>query len=171
LRSDDQLVVEEILPQTRSPEEFARLVQTQIEAHAPDLVVIDGIEGYRTAIKGGEEDVDLRQRLHSLTRYLINMNVTVIVVDERHEVTGLPRPTGSNISYLADNLIFQQYLELDGELHRVVGVLKKRVSGFETVPRRYRITGDGIEIGERLTDVHGVLDGIPERDDGPSSRP
>lgn len=85
-------------------------------------------------------------------------------------MTGLPQPTGSNVSYLADNLIFQQYLELEGELQRVVGVLKKRVSSFETIPRRFRITADGIEVGEPLTDVQGILDGIPERsDDRPES--
>lgn len=165
LREEGPLTVEEILPQTLSPEEFARLVKRQVEEQDANLVVLDGIEGYRTAIKGGEGDVDLRKRLHALTRYLTNMNVTVILVDERHQVTGLPQPTGSSISYLADNLLFQQYLELGGELHRMVGVLKKRVSGFERVPRRFRITVDGIEVGEPLSDVHGLLDGVPERPD------
>lgn len=169
LREDGSLTVEEILPQTRSPEEFARLVKHQVEAQNAKLVVLDGIEGYRTAIKGGEGNVDLRKRFHALTRYLTNKNVTVILIDERHQVTGLPQPTGSNISYLADNLLFQQYLELNGELQRIVGVLKKRVSGFETAPRRFRITADGIEVGEPLTDVHGILDGITEHDD--SDRP
>lgn len=163
LRDDDRLTVEEIMPGTLSPEEFARLVKIHVEEQNAKLVVIDSIEGYRTAIKGGEEEVDLRQRLHALTRYLINMNVTVIITDERHEVTGLRQPTGSNISYLADNLVFQQYLELEGELQRLIGVLKKRVSGFGTAPRRFRITADGIQVGDPLTKVHGILGGIPER--------
>ncbi|MFB6302266.1 MAG: ATPase domain-containing protein [Haloferacaceae archaeon] len=171
LREDGSLTVEEIMPQTWSPEQFAQLVRTQVEEQAAELVVIDGIEGYRTAIRGGEGAVNLRQRLHALTRYLINMNVTVILIDERHAVTGLPRPTGSNISYLADNLVFQQYLELDGELQRAVGVLKKRVSGFETAPRRFWITAEGIEVGDPLTHVQGVLDGAPEHTDADDDTP
>lgn len=170
LRDDGALTVEEIVPLAFSPEEFAQLVRTQVEDQAAKLVVLDGIEGYRASIKGGEGGVDLRQRLHALTRYLTNMNVTVILIDERHEVTGLPQPTGSNISYLADNLLFQQYIELEGELQRIVGVLKKRVSGFETSPRRFRITSDGIVVDDPLTNVHGILDGVPTRIDGGSPR-
>lgn len=169
LCDDGALTIEEINPLEQSPEEFARLVQSQVEERGANLVVIDGIEGYKTAIKGNEGGINLQQRLHALTRYLLNMNVTVILVDERHEVTGVPRPTGSNISYLADNLVFQQYLELDGELQRIVGVLKKRVSGFEHVPRRFEITSDGLEVGEPMRNVDGVLEGTPKRRDTDST--
>ena len=167
LREEGSLTVEEINPLVRSPEEFARLVKSQVEEHSADLVVIDGIEGYGTAIKGNEGSVDLQNRLHALTRYLTNMNTTVVLVDERHEVTGVPRPTGSNISYLADNLVFQQYIELDGALERIVGVLKKRVSGFENTPRRFQVTDDGIEVTDPLTDIYGILGGTPKQDGGP----
>jgi circadian clock protein KaiC len=163
LRNEGSLTVEEIRPLAHSPEEFAHLVKTQIEEQSANLVVIDGIEGYRTAIKGDEGGIDLQERLHALTRYLTNMNVTVILIDQRHQVTGLPQPTGSNISYLADNLVFQQYIELDGELQRIVGVLKKRVSGFENVPYRFTITADGLEVNGPLTNVRGILSGTPTR--------
>lgn len=163
LRENGGLTVEEILPQTQSPEEFAQLVKQQVETQDANLVVLDGIEGYQAAIKGGGDDVDLHKRLHALTQYLTNMNVTVVLLDERHQVTGLSRPTGSNISYLADNLLFQQYLGREGELQRVIGVLKKRVSDFETTPHRFQITANGIEVGSALTDIRGVLGGMPER--------
>lgn len=166
LREEGLLTIEEIHPLTRSPEEFARLVEAQIEDQSANLVVIDGIEGYKNSIKGYEGDVDLQRRLHALTRYLTNMNVTVILIDERHAVTGLSQPTGSNISYLADNLVFQQYIELDGKLQRIVGGLKKRVSGFEHAPRQFTITPDGIEVGEPMVNVNGILEGTPERREG-----
>ncbi|MFP4627257.1 MAG: ATPase domain-containing protein [Natronomonas sp.] len=165
LRDEGSLTIEEINPLALSPEEFARLVKSQVETQSATLVLIDGIEGYKTSIKGDDSGVDLQARLHALTRYLTNMNVSVILIDERHEVTGLPQPTGSTISYLADNLIFQQYVELDGQLQRIVGVLKKRVSGFENGPRRFTITGDGIEVGDPLVNVHGILEGTPVRRD------
>lgn len=165
LREEGSLTIEEINPLSLSPEEFSRLVRTQVETQSATLVLIDGIEGYTTSIKGDQGGVDLQARLHALTRYLTNMNVSVILIDERHEVTGLPRPTGSSISYLADNLVFQQYVELDGQLQRIVGVLKKRVSGFENAPRRFRITADGVEVGDPLVNVHGILEGTPVRRD------
>lgn len=165
LCEEGSLTIEEIRPLAHSPEEFAHLVKTQIDDRSANLVVIDGIEGYSTAIKGNEGGVDLQERLHALTRYLTNMNVTVILIDQRHQVTGLPQPTGSNISYLADNLIFQQYMELDGEIQRIVGVLKKRVSDFKNVPARFEITADGVKVDAPLSNVRGILEGTPTRYD------
>jgi circadian clock protein KaiC len=153
------LTVEEIEPLTLSPEEFAQMVKAQVEAQQSQLVVIDGIEGYKTAIQGDEK---LTRELHALTRYLKNMNVTVILLDELSNVTGVASPTSSNVSYLADNIILQKYIEMDGHLRRVIGVLKKRVGGFEDQLREFQITGEGVEIGEPLTHVQGILDGKPE---------
>jgi circadian clock protein KaiC len=161
LRESGALTIEQILPSSRSPEEFAQLVKTQVEQKDVSLVVLDGIQGYKNAIKGGVEEVDLRQRLHALTVYLTNMNVSVILIDQRHEVAGVPQPTSENVSYLADNILYQQYVELEGDLQRIIGVLKKRVGGFETIPRRYRITADGITVGESMAGYRGVLTGHP----------
>jgi len=163
LCQDGALTIEDITPQTRSPEEFARLVESQVEDQSPDLVVIDGIKGYKTAIKGSEDDVNLRRRLQALTRYLTNRNVTVFLLDERREVVGLRQPTGTGVSYLADNLLFQQYLKVNGALQRVVGVLKKRAGDFEAEPRRFRITSNGLEMGESLSDSHGIFEGASEQ--------
>jgi hypothetical protein len=38
------------------------------------------------------------------------------------------------LSALADNIVFLRYVEYDAELHRLIGVLKKRMSGFEQKP-------------------------------------
>lgn len=162
LREDGPLIIEAIEPLAQSPEEFARLVKAQVDVQEPALVVIDGTEGYRTAIKGDEGEVDLRRKLHALTRFLTNQDVSVLLIDERSAVTGLPQPTSANLSYIADNIVFQNYLELEGQLQRVVGVLKKRVGGFEDTLRRFTITADGLEVQEPVTDIHGVLGGTPE---------
>lgn len=161
LRQEGDLTIEEIAPGIFSPEEFAQLVKTQVDELAATLVVIDGISGYKTAIKGGKNAVDLHQRLHALTRYLINMNTTVILIDERHQMMGIPEPTGSNISHLADNLLYQQYIEREGTIQRIIGVLKKRVSGFDPAPRRFEITEDGLEVDEEEANLDGVLSGTP----------
>jgi len=162
LREDGSLVVEPISALERSPEEFSNLVKEQVEEHESKLVVIDGIQGYKNSIKGGGDDVELRRRLHALTEYLTNMNVSVVLLDERHEITGLSQATSTEMSYLADNLVYQQYVEINGDLRRIVGVLKKRVGGFETRPREFTITGDGLTVGEEMTGYHGILTGLPE---------
>ncbi|MFD1600749.1 ATPase domain-containing protein [Halobellus rarus] len=163
LREDGSLLVEGVNSLALSPEEFSHRARTQVAEHDAELVVVDGIAGYKTAIKGDGNSVDLRRRLRALTQYLVNTDTAVILIDQRSEVTGLPEATSDNVSYIADNILFENYIELDGELQRLVGVLKKRVGGFETTPRRYEITADGLDVGESVSGIHGVLDGIPDR--------
>ncbi len=167
LRDSGDLTVEDVNPLTLSPEEFARRVQYQVEQQDAQLVLIDGIEGYKTAIKADERP--LRRKLHALTRYLTNMNVTVILIDEISEVTEMGSPTSSNVSYIADNILFEKYVELDGHLRRVAGVLKKRVGRFEETPKEFTIGPGGIDVERTLTNVRGVLDGRPELTDDRST--
>ena len=63
---------------------------------------------------------------------------------------------------IQNNIIFLRYLELRGELRRAVGVLKKRHSDFQKTLREFEITRYGIKVGKPLTDLRGVLLGVPE---------
>jgi circadian clock protein KaiC len=102
------------------------------------------------------------QRMHALGRYLKNMGVTTIFVDETRSITGEFNATQENISYLADNIVFLRHLELQGELRKAIGVLKKRTSDFERTLREFEITEHGIKVGEPLTNMRGILSGTPE---------
>jgi RecA/RadA recombinase len=70
--------------------------------------------------------------------------------------------------YLCDNLIFLRYLEIDSELRKAIGVLKKRVGDFGKSMREMRITPGGLQVGEPLTGLRGVLTGTPEWVDRPA---
>lgn len=164
MRDAGNLRVEEMEPLQVSADEFAAKVRKQVEEAGTEMVMIDGLSGYRLSIRGDEEQ--LVRELHSLCRYCKNMGVTVILTDAVEGVTGEFEPTSARISYLADNIMFLRYLELDGELHKATGVLKKRASDFERGLREFRITDDGIDVGEPLTDLRGVLTGTPQFTDG-----
>jgi len=143
-----------------SPQEFARIVRTDVEEHGAEIVMLDGIAGYRLTLHG-ETDMVLK-RLHALGRYLKNMGVTTILIDETDSPTGAFSATQENISYLADNIVFLRHLELRGELRKAIGVLKKRTGDFERTLRKFEITADGIVVGEPLTGVQGILTGRPD---------
>ncbi|MFB6092226.1 MAG: ATPase domain-containing protein [Haloquadratum sp.] len=160
------LRIEEMEPLHLSPQQFAARVRREVETHDTDIVMIDGISGYQVGIRGAREDV--QQRLHALGRYLKNMGVTVILVDETTDLTGDFTATGTGLSYLADNIIFLRHVEHRGELRKVGGVLKKRTSGFERALREVEITEDGMVVGERLTGLRDVLSGAPSTDSTPT---
>ncbi|WP_255152146.1 ATPase domain-containing protein [Halorarius halobius] len=154
------LAIEEVEPSQVSPDEFADMVRTEVEARDAKLVMIDGIEGYRLSLRG--DDDDLTQELNALGRYLRNMGVTVVLVDAVDSVTGDFQATKSGVSYLADNLVFLRYLELQGELRKAIGILKNRTSDFERTLREFEITRHGIKVGEPLQNMRGILSGTPE---------
>jgi len=165
--ADGTLEIEEVEPLALSPDVFADRVRSAVEARDVEVVVIDGISGYRMSILGDE--TGLLRELHALCRYLGNMGVTVVLVDDIDSVTGEFQPTSRRISYLADNIVFFRYIEYRGEIRKAIGVLKKRVSDFEPTLRRFRITGDGLVVGEPLTGLRGILSGTPEWSDDDAS--
>lgn len=152
------LSVVPVEPLRFSPAEFALLVRREVEERGARIVMIDGISGYRLTLAGD----DLVSHLHALGRYLKNMGVTVLFTNELERITGEFSATEQGISYLCDNLIFLRYLEIDGELRKAIGVLKKRVGDFEKAMRELQITSGGLRVGAPLTGLRGLLTGTPE---------
>ncbi|WP_302082257.1 ATPase domain-containing protein [Salinibaculum rarum] len=158
------LAIEEIEPLEFSPEKFASMVRKEVEQRDTSVVMLDGIKGYTLSIQGDEKE--LIRKLHALGRYLKNMGVTVIFLDEVASVSGEFRPTESGISYLADNILFLRYAEMGSEIGKVVGVLKKRVGTYERTLRPFNIGADGITVGDPLSNVDDLLSGSPSLDPG-----
>ena len=152
------LSVMQVEPLRYTPDEFAHLVRREVEEEGSRIVMIDSISGYRLSLRGE----DLIAHLHALCKYLTNMGVTVLLINEVEHITGEFRATEVGISYLADNIVFLRFLEMRGELHKAIGVLKKRVSDFEKTLREFQITRYGVKVGAPLTGLCGILSGAPE---------
>ncbi|GAC1570855.1 MAG: ATPase domain-containing protein [Candidatus Elarobacter sp.] len=149
------------------PDEFANLVRRDVDQNGTRFVMIDSVSGYRISVSGD----DLGERLHALGRYLQNVGVTLILVDELRDIMEF-RVTDVGISYLADNVIFLRYVErmVEGivELRKGIGVLKKRLSDFQKTVREFAVTSRGVQIGNALT-LSSIMAQLPV-DEGAHSR-
>ena len=152
------LAVEQIEPLRYTPDEFANLVRAEVEERNARIIMLDSIAGYRLSLRGEE----LASPMHALGRYLKNMGVTLLLLTEVEYITGEFRITDVGVSYLADNIIFLRYLEVHGEIRKAIGVLKKRTSDFEKALREIDITHYGLKVGKPLTELRGILRGVPE---------
>ena len=164
MRSTGLLSIEVIDPLTLSAEEFAHMVRSEVESEGAEIVMFDGFGGYTSSIKGQEKG--LKRDLHALSRYLVNREVSVLVTDSIHQITGISSATSANLSPISDNIVFLSYVESHGSLRKVIGVLKKRAGGFEHSLREFEITDDGIRIGDPMTDHVGILNGAARIQDG-----
>jgi circadian clock protein KaiC len=66
-----------------------------------------------------------------------------------------------DLTYLADTVILLRYFEALGEVRRAMSVIKKRFGGHEATIREYKISRQGMLVGEPLVDFQGVLRGVP----------
>lgn len=125
------LLVHDVEPLQVSSDELAHMVVRAVDAQGCRAVMLDSIAAYRLALRGD----DLVERLHALCRYLRNMGVTVLLVNEVSELGVGLRFTEVGLSYLADNLIYLTYFEernaKRSRVGRALAVAKKRVSDYD----------------------------------------
>ncbi|MEF8784425.1 MAG: ATPase domain-containing protein [Haloarculaceae archaeon] len=163
LREQGAVSLRAVEPLAQSAEEFAQTVKREIDRTGSEVVLIDGIDGYKMSIQG--TDATLVEKIHALTRHLKNRDVTVIITDEVSQITGMRTATSTNLSYIADNILFLSYIETEGTLEKIIGVLKKRAGGFENTLREFDLDG-GIHVGDPLTNASGILQGTPQMNPG-----
>jgi len=145
-------------PLRYTADEFALMVREEVEHRKARIVMIDSVSGYRLSLS----DQDLVPHLHALCKYLQNMGVAVLLINEVEAITGDFRITDVGVSYIADNVIFLRYIELDGRMSKALGVLKKRLTDFEKSLYEVAITSEGFRIGRQLIGLRGILSGSPE---------
>ena len=154
------LSIVKIEPLEYSPDEFASIVRHAVEKKDVQIVMIDSVSGYSLSMQGE----DFVSHLHALCKYLVNMGVTVILIDELDDFSdGSNSVTDSNFTYLADNLILMRYMDRHQgetvELRKTIAVMKKRLSDFEKTLREFKITNYGIEVSPPLTGLEGIVSG------------
>ena len=156
-----QVSVDQIDPAELSPGEFTSRVRRAVEAGS-QLVVIDGLNGYLNSMP---DEQLLRLHLHELLAYLNASNVTAFLLVNQSDVLKPGVDGALDVSYLADTVILYRNYEYRGEVRRALSVFQHRGAPLERTLRELRVTGEGIVIGEPLTDFRGVLTGTPLLDD------
>jgi len=152
------VLLREVNPLEQYPDEFLEIFRKDVENEGIQLVVIDSLRGYNLAMEGFG---NLVAHMQNFLNYCRNHKVTIILVNELETITGGLRITDIGVSYLADNVIMLRYAEYNGRIIKVISCLKKRLSDYEPELLEFKITGNGIVVGERLDYLRGLLTGVP----------
>lgn len=141
-------------------DEALSAVRMAVERKKARRVAIDSLSGFELALTPSHRD-DFRESLFRTTRALTGLGVTVLMtVDIVQSFTELglsPHIT----EFLADVLVLQRYVELDGRFEKALAVVKMRTSRHDTRIRRYAIEASGVVVGDPVGGYDGVLTGIP----------
>jgi circadian clock protein KaiC len=153
-----QVQVQQIDPAELSPGEFACLVREAVEKHKATVVVIDSLNGYLNAMP---EERFLTAQLHELLTYLGRKGVTTLLVVAQHGMMGTNMQSPVDTSYLADSVVLLRYFEYGGEVKKAISVVKKRSGAHEQSIRELIFDKQGIHLSEPLTQLRGILTGVP----------
>lgn len=150
------LSVQQIDPAEMSPGEFTHAVCGAADAGSK-VVVIDSLNGYLNAMPDARF---LSTHLHEVLTYLGQRGIVTFLIGVQQGLVG-PMTSGTDISYMADNVLVLRYFESRGSVEKAISVFKKRGSAHETTLRKFEITSDGISVGPVLNNFQGILTGVP----------
>jgi len=158
---DGTLSIIYLRPLDLSVDEAMREILDAVERTGAKRLAIDSLAGFEMALAPGFR-ADFRESLYRMIGALTRTGVTIIsTVEVIESFTELPLSQYS-ISFLSDDIIRLRYVEINGQLRKVLVVIKMRSSEHSQDIREYEITTGGFRLGERLTGYHGLLTGIPE---------
>jgi circadian clock protein KaiC len=158
---EKKLEVVYVRPLDLSIDETLTAIREAVLRIGAKRAVIDSLSGLELALAPTFRE-DFRESLYRMVGALTGMGVTVMSTVELPDSFTALQFSPHGIAFLCDAIIMQRYLEIGGQLKRVVSVVKVRGSQHSKDLREYEITSNAVlVVGETLASYEGLLTGAP----------
>jgi circadian clock protein KaiC len=161
LVAEQQIAIIQARPLDLSIDETLHELSTAILRIKARRLVIDSLSGFELALAPTFRE-DFRESLYRMVAAITGMGVTVMMTAEVEDSYVDLRFSPHGTAFLTDAIIMQRYIELQGQMKRIMTVVKVRGSAHRKELRAFEITEDGMVVGEALGDYVGLLTGQPE---------
>jgi len=164
-QQDGKLLILYLRPLDLSVDETMNEILEAVKKIGAKRLVIDSLAGFEMALSPGFRE-DFRESLYRMIFALTGIGVTILsTVEVDESFTEFPFSTYS-ISFLTDDIIRLRYISVEGQLRKILVIIKMRGGNHSQDVREYEITSDGLVIAsERLKGYERLISGIPERVD------
>ena len=150
-------------PLDLSVDETMQEILDAVERTGAKRLVIDSLVGFEMALAPGFR-ADFRESLYRMIAVLTGANVTIISTVEIDESFTSFQFSNYAISFLTDDLVRLRYVEIDGQLRKILVIVKMRGGNHSKDIREYVITDTGVVvITPRSTDYAQLTTGLPRR--------
>ncbi len=150
-------------PLDLSVDETMQEIQDAIARIGAKRLVIDSLVGFEMALSPGFR-IDFRESLYRMIASLTGSGVTILSTVEVEDTFSALQFSHYAISFLTDDIIRLRYAEIDGQLRKLLVVIKMRGGNHSKDIREYIINDKGVVIIKpRRTDYTGLTTGIPQR--------
>jgi circadian clock protein KaiC len=161
---DGSLEVIYLRPLDLSVDEMMQEILDAVERTGAKRLVIDSLDRFELALAPGFR-TDFRESLYRMILALTRIGITIMSTLEMEESFTELRFSTYSISFLTDDIIRMRYVEINGQLHMIMMVVKMCGGAHSRDIREYEITTDGLVIGNRMTNYVNLITGIPRRID------
>ncbi|MCA1632753.1 MAG: AAA family ATPase [Acidobacteria bacterium] len=149
-----------IRPLDLSVDETVREIIDAVEALGAKRLVIDSLAGFEMALAPGFR-TDFRESLYRMIGALTRTGVTILSTVEVQETFTEFTLSSYAISFLSDDILRLRYVSINGQLRKMMVIIKMRRSAHSVDMREFEITSEGLVIGERLEGYRGLTTGVP----------
>ena len=126
-------------------------------------LVIDSLVGFEMALAPGFR-ADYRESLYRMIAALTGAGVTIMSTVEVEDSFSAFHFSHYAISFLTDDIVRLRYVELDGQLRKILVIVKMRGGNHSKDVREYIIDERGVAIiAPRPTDYAALTTGLPRR--------
>lgn len=152
-QQDGKLEILYLRPLDLSVDETMQEVLNAVKRIGAKRLVIDSLTGFEMALAPGFR-ADFRESLYRMIAALTGAGITILTTIEVEEsFVGMPFSNYA-ISFLTDDLIRLRYVEIDGQLRKIMIVVKMRGSNHAKDIREYVINEKGfVVISPRRTNI------------------
>jgi circadian clock protein KaiC len=158
-----QLELLYLRPLDLSVDETMEAILDAVKRLKAKRLVIDSLVGFEMALAPGFR-VDFRESLYRMIAALTGAGVTILTTVEIEDSFTSFEFSHYTISFLTDDIVRLRYVEIDGQIRKVIVVVKMRGGNHSKDIREYVINDKGVVIIDpRGTDYLQLTTGIPQR--------
>jgi circadian clock protein KaiC len=159
-QKDGTLKIIYLRPLDLSVDETVHEIVNSVKKLGCKRLVIDSLVGFEMALAPGFR-TDFRESLYRMIAALTRLGVTIVSTVEIEEDFTSMDLSNFTVSFLADDIVRLRYVSIDGQLRRMLLVVKMRRSEHSIDMVEYQVTAKGVVIGERLRGYRALTSGIP----------
>jgi circadian clock protein KaiC len=159
-QKDGALKIIYLRPLDLSVDETVHEIVSAVKEIGCNRLVIDSLVGFEMALAPGFR-TDFRESLYRMIAALTRLGETIVTTVEVDENFTSMNLSNFTVSFLADDIVRLRYVSINGQLRKMLMVVKMRRSPHSIDMVEYQITSKGIIIGEPLRGYRGLTSGIP----------
>jgi circadian clock protein KaiC len=159
-QKNGKLEITYLRPLDLSVDETVHEIVATVKKIGAKRLVIDSLVGFEMALAPGFR-TDFRESLYRMIGALTRLGVTIISTVEIEEDFTSMGLSNFAISFLSDDIVRLRYISINGQLRRMLLVVKMRGGAHSIDMHEYVVTSKGIVIGEPLRGYRGLTTGIP----------